>query len=242
MKQARGAAPLLNVRDRLQPILICITLLAAAPAAMADELTCGSLENGYGPWDYTNPEHRRLRIPVVDTYHLNADVENLRAGQSGTIMADLDYTLRAVPNHHRALYAVSRYQLAGGDPEQFRTAECYFDRAMRFKPDDGMVYLIYAVHLEKKGQLEEAEKNYRKAIELMPESAEAHYNIGLHYVAVKNYEKALEHAHTAYRLGYPLPGLREKLRRAGKWTDDPQAKTSSHGAAAAAGPAETQHR
>jgi tetratricopeptide (TPR) repeat protein len=221
MTRAKGAAPLVAIRGSLQSILFSLLLLGMAPAVLADQLACGSLTNGYGPWDYTNPEHRRLRIPVVDTYHLNADVENLRHGQSGSIMGDLDYTLRAVPNHHRALYAVSKYQLAGGSPETFKTAECYFDRAMRFKPDDGMVYLIFAVYQQRKGDAAEAEKNYRKAIELMPESAEAHYNLGLHYFETKEFDKALSHAQTAYKLGYPLPGLRRKLERAGKWAEAP---------------------
>jgi Tfp pilus assembly protein PilF len=200
------------------PVLV-LTALIAGPALGQDAgaVGCGSLDNAYGPWDYTNPQHRAQRIPIVEQHHLNADVENLIQGQTGSIIADLDYALRAVPNHHRALYAVAKYQQRGGNMEGFRTAECYFDRAMRFKPDDGMVQLIYGVFLQKKGALAEAEKHYRKAVELLPESAEAHYNVGLFYFARKDYVQARKHAEIAYKLQYPLEGLRNKLQRVGEW-------------------------
>jgi hypothetical protein len=32
-------------------------------------------------------------------------------------------------------------------------------------------------------------------------------------------DRALEHAHRAYALGYPLPGLRNRLKRAGAWRE-----------------------
>jgi Tfp pilus assembly protein PilF len=192
-----------------------------ASPAQADVMdACGGLDNSYGPWDYTNAAHRAQKIPIVDQYHFNADVENLIQGQSGSIMGDLDYTLRAVPNHHRALYSVAKYQLAGGKTEGFRTADCYFDRAMRFKPDDGMVYLVYGIYLQRRGKAAEAEQNYRRAVELAPDNAEVHYNVGLYYVGLKNYPLAREHAKRAYELGYTLPGLRRKLEQAGEWEED----------------------
>jgi hypothetical protein len=41
---------------------------------------------------------------------------------------------------------------------------------------------------------------------------------------MKQFDKSLESAHRAYALGFPLPGLREKLKRAGKW-QEPVVKT-----------------
>jgi Tfp pilus assembly protein PilF len=193
--------------------------LLTCGAAVAGEADCGSLENSYGPYDYTNPVHRAENIPIVETAHLNADVRALRRGQTGTDpLGDLDYTLRAVPNHPAALDAVARYFINGGSAGRYWTAECYFDRAMRFKPDDGTVYLVYGVYLHRKKEFADAERQYLRALELLGESADAHYNIGLLYVDMDDLEKAKQHALKAYQLGYPLPGLKKRLREHGMWS------------------------
>lgn len=36
---------------------------------------------------------------------------------------------------------------------------------------------------------------------------------------MKQFEKSLESAQRAYALGFPLPGLRDKLKRADKWQE-----------------------
>jgi tetratricopeptide (TPR) repeat protein len=46
-------------------------------------------------------------------------------------------------------------------------------------------------------------------------SAEINYFLGLVLVDLKDYAAAREYARKAYTLGYPLPGLRDKLARAG---------------------------
>jgi hypothetical protein len=45
------------------------------------------------------------------------------------------------------------------------------------------------------------------------------YNIGLIYFDLKDYEKSLSFAQRAYGSGLPLPGLRDKLKRVGKWEE-----------------------
>ena len=50
--------------------------------------------------------------------------------------------------------------------------------------------------------------------------------MGLLYTDLKRYDDALRHAHRAYALGFPLPGLQRKLARAGKWRD-PEIRSSS---------------
>ena len=58
-----------------------------------------------------------------------------------------------------------------------------------------------------------------EAVELGVENSNLYYNMGLIYLDLKEYEKALNYAHQAYRLGFPLPGLRDRLRKAQKWRD-----------------------
>jgi hypothetical protein len=57
------------------------------------------------------------------------------------------------------------------------------------------------------------------ALALGVPSPNTDYNIGLTYFDVGEFDKALVSAHRAYGGGFPLPGLRNKLKRAGKWKD-----------------------
>jgi len=43
--------------------------------------------------------------------------------------------------------------------------------------------------------------------------------MGLIYFDLKDYDKALSFAHRAYGSGFPLPGLRDKLKKVGKWQE-----------------------
>jgi len=117
--------------------------LSTAIAQSASTMACGKLENAYGPFDYTNPSDREKKLPIVEKFHFTPSVETLVHGNSSTVAKDLDYTLRAFPNHHRALYAMLRYQLKNKGPAGARyTIECYFDRALRLAPKDGEVYVL----------------------------------------------------------------------------------------------------
>jgi len=190
--------------------LLLLALVLPGHAARADEqerFGCGELENAYGPYDYTDPVKRRDNLPIVEQFHFTRSVESLSSGRSSSVIGDLDYTLRAFPNHHRALYAMARYQLehpvqSGG---RWYTIDCYFDRAIRFRPEDGTVHLIYGIYLARKGDRQDALEQYGEALSLLPDSAEVHYNMGLLYVEMGDFGKAREHAAKAYALGYPLP-------------------------------------
>jgi tetratricopeptide (TPR) repeat protein len=57
------------------------------------------------------------------------------------------------------------------------------------------------------------------ALKLSSGDANIHYNLGLAYFELKDYEKATEQAKLAYGLGHPLTGLRDKLKRQGRWPD-----------------------
>lgn len=191
------------------------------PALAQGNPECGDLRGGYGPFDYRTASQKNREI--VERFHFTPDVENLRRGESTVnIAGDLNYTLRAFPNHPRALLSMMKLG-EKAKTERPRgalyTVECYFERATRFAPDDGTVRVLYGIYLSKKGRKDEAIKQLEAARELVGEDANIHYNIGLAYYDLKDYEKALLHAQTAYRLGFPLPGLRDKLKKAGKWRD-----------------------
>lgn len=188
---------------------------------------CGDLKNHYGPWDYNV---NKVSVGIVESGHFTPKVENLIGGRTSmTPMGDIDYTLKAVPNHHRALNAISKYEIREqqrskqtGKPynpyaEGGLTAECYFDRAMRWRPNDPNVHLIYGIHLYRLGRLDQALAAYKTSERIQPNSADLQYNLGLLYFEMKNYMLAKEHAKKAYQLGYPLPGLRKKLAGVSQW-------------------------
>lgn len=183
------------------------------------DIDCGSLENAYGPFNYTDPDHFNNKLGVVERFHFTSKVESLIEGESGALALDIDYTLRAFPNHHRALWSAAKLQLQQGwsPAAHYFSAECYFDRAMRFQPTDGMVRMIYGVYLHKKHAYKDALARYQEALELTPDSSEVYYNMGLLYIDTKDFTNAKIAAEKAYGMGYPLPGLKNQLTRAGYW-------------------------
>ena len=171
-------------------------------------------EHSYGPYDYTNPIHQRDKLPIVEEFHFTAPVENLIRGQSGALLPDLFYTIRAFPNHHRALYALVRYQLNVGQKLNI-PPECWLDRALAFKPSDEKVYLIYGIYLHRLGKHDLALHRYKQAEKLAPNYSEVYYNMGLLYLDKGDIDHAVEYAKKAYALNYPLPGLRHRLKERG---------------------------
>ena len=209
-------------------IVIFTTSIVLGTDAIAQDSgsLCGSLENPFGPFDYTDPENARVQsgggespLSLVERAHFTTDVENLiRGASSFDPITDLEYTLRAFPNHHRALNAIANYYLK--DRESFESEfsiECWFDRAMRFRPGDPLIRVVYGVFLAKQKKNLESLEQYEEALAMRHDLPEAHYNIGLLYSELEEYELAYQHAIQAYALGYPLPGLRNRLQRVGAW-------------------------
>lgn len=183
---------------------------------------CGSLENHFGPFDYNDPRNQR-RLKLVEDHHFTNDVFALnRSAWHKHLDSSIAYTLHVFPNHHRALDAISRLALQEGTSQLRRaryTVDCYFERGIRWQPRDATVRLLYGLHHHRFGRTEQAINELRKALDLAPENPEIHYNLGLILVRKGEYVAARRHAQRAYQLGYPLPGLRRQLERAGYWND-----------------------
>jgi tetratricopeptide (TPR) repeat protein len=161
----------------------------------------------------------REKLPRVEGAHFTQSVRMLRSGKGGSVISDIDYTLRAFPNHHQALYSIIRLhtrRTANDGQFKWRTPpECYLQRALDFTPRDGRVYTLYGIYLHRRGLHQRAADKYQQAIKIQDRAPEAHYNFGLLLVEMERYEAAREHAREAYALDFPLPGLRKKLAAAG---------------------------
>ena len=202
---------------------LAVTIVFSPIGAFAGESDCGSLQNHFGPFDYrsASAENRRL----VEGTHFTPKVESLAGGNTTiTPGGDMGYTLNVFPNHHRALMALiklSEREKTDKPRGMGHTVACWFDRAERFRPDDATVKMLHGIYLMRKGKMQAAAEKLEQANALAGEDANILYNLGLAYFDLKQYDKALTNAHAAYALGFPLPGLRDKLKRAGKWSDAP---------------------
>ncbi len=210
----------------LAVVFVATAPFASVALAQSNYSSCGSLDNPYGPFDY---RLQKSKLNIVEQYHFTPNVESLVSGKSSTFVGgDLDYTLRASPNHHRALMAMMRLgeKLKTPQPQGLSySVECYFERALRFRSDDSIVRMLYATYLFKNNREPDAVRQLGLASESAGDNPFTHYNIGLIYLDLQKYDQALAQAHKAYGLGFTQAALREKLKSLGKWkesSDTPQ--------------------
>lgn len=213
-----------------------ISIVMFSPAFSA-EIDCGPLVNDGLTWDYNDPKNwqpsadaPQSRIKLVENVHFKPYIEALIKGNTSgeDPFGDIEYTLRRFPNHHRALWAISRYfrstkykASAKRNVNRFgdwkRTPHCFFDRAIRFRPNDSKVRTIYAAHLHLSGASDQSLEQYRVAESLGADSPDFYYNYGLLLFDLKKYPESKQMAINARNQGHPLQGLINKLDNAGYW-------------------------
>lgn len=210
--------------------------LAAVQAVSGQEFSvCGPIDVT-GAMDYRTASAQQHAL--VEGAHFTFNVESLRRGNKQTAPGpDIDYTLRLFPNHHRALLSMMNLGLRENRPQPHGsryTVECWMVRGERWRPDDGVVKMLYGTYLLRVGRRSEALSKLDAAEKLIKDDPGASYNLGLAYFGLERYDQALSCAHKAYAQNYPLPGLRNKLRMAGYWQE---AKPEASAPASEASPA-----
>lgn len=188
---------------RLQLIVLGGLLLTAPVLAEVSDFTFGRLQNAYGTYDYRSDKDNS---PIVEGAHFTHEVSSLLRADSGYLGGDIDYTLRAIPNHHHALMGIIRlcekeHRAQPGGANY--TVECYLYRANWFRSDDPMVKMIFATYLAKHRRSNEALNYLNEAVALGEKNANSYYNIALIYLDLKRHETALAYAHKAYKPGFP---------------------------------------
>jgi tetratricopeptide (TPR) repeat protein len=208
------------------PGLLLVALMVAEPVHSASSpppipSTCNQdvWDRVNTRWDYrTRDSSDQMRYQIADNWenHTGPAKSRMDKGEfTRQVMADLNFTLIRYPNHYLALEQLVRYAQNGGKPYEYGEPQCYFNWARQFASNDAQVVVAEAYFAWKTGNKQRAEDLYRWAMELDPQLVTAPYNLGLLYVELKQYDKAVEQAIAAYSMGYPLPGLRNRLREAG---------------------------
>jgi len=210
-------------------IVFCAMVLASGPStAQSVRPDCDWPHGGRTAVDYLGDKNQYLGVERV---HFTPQVEELIKGQtSQNIGADIAYLLGRVPNHHRALLSLARLAERVKSDSIEGTAgkvDCYFQRALRFRPNDNTVRLIFATFLGKTSREQEASQQLETAAAAANDNPFTHYNIGLVYFDLKNYDRALTQARIAYKLGFGLPNLRDQLKSVGRWPE--QSESSANG-------------
>jgi len=202
-----------------------ITTSASPDAHGSDspQSICGVSEANWNlPKDFRlRDSTRKLRGRFADGMqsHLDPAVERMDRGKYNLyVLSDIEFLLRRWPNHLLALQALIRFELGGGQTHPQKSIRCYFELAQRFAPDDVSVLILKGVYFYRKGNLNMAEESWLNALRVDAGSPDAHYNLGLLYFDAGRTDDALEHAISAYDAGYPLPGLKNKLMKAGHWS------------------------
>lgn len=196
----------------------------------------------YGPFDYYDLKNQpRNALPMVERAHFGPKTLNeARVGDWCFYWGDLDYTLRAFPNHPRALVAMAdflttherpcdRHHKANPNPIDLAyeiehgswkdlDPGYYFRTAIKFRPQYAATRILYGQYLQRVGRLDDALKVFAGAEKVEPNSADAQYYLGLAYFEKGDKEKARAHAERAYALGQKQLQLKEKLVAAGLWT------------------------
>ena len=196
---------------------------AAAPW-IGETLTgvlCLGKGQGYGPYDYTKRNDLTSELHLVESAHFKPGVEMLREGTStkDATYADLDYTLRAFPNHHRALNTLIRFLRTNVDYRKTSLSppECYFLRATNFAPKDAITHMLYGNFLHRLKEYELALQAYKTAEKYSPSNIQLAYNIGLLHFDMQNFKEAKKYALKAYNKNFPFQGLKNKLKKVDFW-------------------------
>ena len=209
-----GKVALLRLRNTI------LILLGAflSPPAMAQ-----------GNKDYYNPgtsTAERTFFAQVHSYHLQPGIEKMFRGQYQEAYQEFIFILVGFPNSPQALNMIS--ELCAN---KWKSPKCevdsVFNKAVARNPTIAETHVIYGIHLLRLGKSAEAVEKLNEALKLQPNSLNAHYNLGLAYFGLKQYELANRHAQASYALGAPLPGLRDKLVRIGKWQPSRQSGTDT---------------
>jgi tetratricopeptide (TPR) repeat protein len=226
--------PTLPHRFVLALACAALPLLAHANRPAPPPEGCGETHNQYGPFDYRTA-HASQRS-LVENAHFTRGVETLTKGSTGPFGNDIGYTLAVFPNHSRAILTMERLaDRTKSDPPQGAdmTIECYYARGMDYAPDDLVFRMFYVSYLIRRNRLDDARRFLDYVVTQAADNQLTHFNAGMLYFDIKDYDKALTQAHRAMAMGMGRPELRDRLKAVGRWKEPEPADAAASAAPAA---------
>ena len=198
-------------------LLLAASAVSAAPNSRIDNANCGIVSgqlvggvNAYGYLDYINPRDQAKLQKADGAYFKRTDNPDPNA------YPRVVKPLRITPNHHQALYLMMTYYKGPRRDKNTEgegySMECYFKRANFHSPKDATVYMLHGMYYHWKSDWANSEVQYLRGIELQPRNAQIKYNLGLMYFEKGDYDNAAKYARIAYDQGFPMEGLRNKLK------------------------------
>lgn len=224
-------------------LMLCLSLQAQAQlrALTPEERECGLLQRPdfMPPMDYRTD---RTLLENVEWNHFAPQVQNLVKPMFQYFGSDISYTLHAFPNHPKALITLVRLGDREGTDQPKGLPypiECFFKRAVRFRPDDAVVRMLYAQFLIKTGRPQPAAAHLDYVVSVAGDNMLTYFNAGLLYLEMKDYDKALALSHKLEGADFPRQDLKQRLTTAGQWRPAPAPAVA---ASAASGPASAASR
>ena len=121
----------------------------------------------------------------------------------------------SVPVYWKLMTIQARVLYVQGNKEQ---SVATLKQVIKNKPDLPDGHVVLGNFLYKEGKFDQAREVLQSGLEKVPKpTAEMHYFLGMVLLKQGSYDSAREQAHNAYKQGYPLPGLRNRLKAAGHW-------------------------
>lgn len=141
-----------------------------------------------------------------------------RTNEMEIVIAETNYTLQRAESSH-PMYSKMLTLVARANFELDRRQEAFdiLNKAIALHPDIPDAYAAFGVLLRRLDRREDARDVLARGVEHVEGNAELHYLLGLIQFELGDYVASHEQAKRAYRLGYPLPGLKRKLKAAGHW-------------------------
>jgi tetratricopeptide (TPR) repeat protein len=137
---------------------------------------------------------RGLEIQPENVELLNAlGFALFQQGKSEDAVVALEKALEVDPKHWKAH---NNMALASIDLGELEMAEAHYRESLAIEPQ-AAIYNDLGFVLERQGMPEDAAEAYRKALELDPESASAHYNLGASLARSGEYAEAEGHLRAA---------------------------------------------
>lgn len=152
-------------------------------------------------------------------HHYCAGLVLVRRGKIHSAIKEFKFTFQRVPETHYLHGEIAtRIGMAYDKLGDTNASAKYLDLAIAKHPTYDGGFIGKALVLRQDGRVQEAIDVLLQGNESTEQSsAELNYHLGLNYLKLKDYENAKNYADIAYGLGYPLPGLRNRLREAGYW-------------------------